>query len=76
VHPKALSLKAHAENHLLPAPSRVLRVLRPIEGNHAPEDMLTDDGKIVAAASIAVPDGKRMFLGTIFTEQLMECPIR
>lgn len=74
-HPKPLLLKAHAEDHSRPAPSMILRVANPLAEKPVIQNVLTDDGTIVSAASVAVADGKRFFIGTIFTPQLVECPL-
>lgn len=88
-HPNLFDLKAHAANHALSAPAQILRLrapqvtknLMPAAAPHAStsppaqaaEEIFLDDGKIVSAASIAVRDGHRLFVGSIFDSKILEC---
>lgn len=90
-HPNLFKLKAHAANHTTAAPAQILRIAAPLAGllpnqasgenqtrvaaTPAIEEILLDDGTLVSAASVAVHDGKRVFIGTIYEPKLIECTL-
>lgn len=72
-HPKLLTLKSHSEKHSYPAPSMVIRVKNLDSNTPLAEEVMVDDGKILPAASVALPVGKKIFLGAIYDPRILEC---
>lgn len=73
-HPKILTLKKHSEEHGLPAPSLVMRVKEPWRDGAVGEEMMVNDGSAISAASVALPLGKQLFLGSIYDQKILSCP--
>jgi arylesterase/paraoxonase len=72
-HPKMLRLQSHRADPSVPAPSQVLRVTLDAIGGHAVEEIYLNDGREIAAASVAAVRGNRLLIGQIVGDGFLDC---
>jgi len=72
-HPKPLRLRAYADDPTKIAPSQVLRVRETSAGSYEVDEVYADPGDEVAAASVAAVRGRRLVIGQIFDEGVLDC---
>lgn len=71
-HPKLLRVNALADDPSALAPSQVLRVSRADTGYRVDEVYL-NSGEQIAAASVAAVRGRRLLIGQIFGDGILDC---
>ena len=72
-HPKPLRLQGYADDPTKVAPSQVLRVRETSAGSYEVDEVYTDPGDEIAAASVAAVRGSRLLIGQIFDEGVLDC---
>jgi len=74
-HPRLLTLKSHSETHSYPSPSVVIKITNPSTAKAMAKEVMIDDGKIIPAASIALPAAGKLFLGAIYDPRVLVCEV-
>jgi arylesterase / paraoxonase len=74
-HPKILTLKKHSEHHQEKAPSVIIRVKNPAAAAAQAEEVMVEPGPRLSAASVALPLGENLYLGTIYDNVVLRCPL-
>ncbi len=74
VHPKILDLARQERDRRFKAPSAV-RYISPaaLRGDGHPEALYDDPGDEIAAASVAVKVGDRLFIGSVYDDHILIC---
>ncbi len=72
-HPKPLRLQAYADDPEKVAPSQVLRVRETSAGAYEVDEVYANPGDEIAAASVAAVRGRRILIGQIFDEGVLDC---
>lgn len=68
-HPKLLRIAAHAQDPAELSPSQVLRV----GPDGTVDEVYLDSGEQISASSVATARGKRLLVGQIFDDGLLDC---
>jgi arylesterase / paraoxonase len=74
-HPRVLTLKSHSETHSYPSPSLVIKIKNPSSREAIPKEVMIDEGKIIPAASIALPAAGKLYLGAIYDPRVLVCDL-
>lgn len=72
-HPKLLRLQSYDDDPEKVAPSQVLRVREASAGGYEVDEVYADPGDEVRAASVAAVRGRRLLIGQIFDEGILDC---
>lgn len=72
-HPNLFKLKTHSQNHSTKAPAQILKIENPLSATPKINEVFLDDGQKLSSASIAVPVGSRLFIGSIFEDRMLDC---
>lgn len=72
-HPQLLRLGPHRDDPAKLAPSQVLRVSRVAGGGYQVDEVYLNSGEQIAAASVAAVRGRRLLIGQIFGNGILDC---
>lgn len=75
-HPKLFDLIAHLRNPSHRSPSQVLRIVPGSDGGGAVRQVYLNMGDEISGASVAVPVGERVVIGSIFEPKILVCRMK
>lgn len=70
-HPNLLTFAAYAGGSRSISPSEIITIDYRSKGDHSQESIFMDDGSIVSAATVAVPFGDKVFIGTVMDDEVV-----
>lgn len=72
-HPQLLKFVAHAADPAKRSPSQVLRLRPKATGGYDVTELYLNDGQSYSGSTVAVPVGRRMFVGSVFEPGILVC---
>lgn len=71
-HPRLLTFVRHAADASVDSPSQVVRV-RPDPAGYQVSTEFLDSGELISGASVGATDGRRLLIGSVFEDHIMDC---
>ena len=70
-YPNMLSYLRHVADAQVPSPSKVIR----LNQDGAQEEIFADSGELISTASVALPWGRKLLIGNVFSSHLVVCAL-
>ncbi len=71
-HPRLLTFVRHAADASVDSPSQVVRIRQAGAGYQVTTEFL-DSGELISGASVGASDGRRLLIGSVFEDHIMDC---
>ena len=75
-HPQLLKFLAHAKRAKNLSPSEVLKVSPKPDGTFAVAQIYLDDGREISGSSVGAASGKRLLIGPVYADHILDCTMK
>ncbi len=72
-HPKLLTFMKHAKDVKKKSPAQILEVIKDGKGGYSYREVYLSPGEEISAASVAAVYKKRLLMGSVFEEHILDC---
>ncbi|WP_339856738.1 strictosidine synthase family protein [Pseudohongiella acticola] len=73
-HPRLLTFLRHAADGSVDSPSQVVRI-RQVGAGYQITTEYMDSGELISGASVGASDGRRLLIGSVFEDHIMDCSL-